>query len=80
MTPISPLLFNWDAIEARSDLDRFYLVRDHLPDVELIQRLEAIRASHYDGDGCGSCYGWANSANALTSPADSTGRLAYRKQ
>ena len=25
-------LFSWDALEARSDLDRLKLVRDHLPD------------------------------------------------
>ncbi|WP_280818864.1 hypothetical protein [Thiorhodococcus minor] len=25
-------LFSWDALEARSDLDRLHLVRDHLPD------------------------------------------------
>ncbi len=43
MTPISPSLFGWDAIEAHSDLERFYLVRDHLPDQALIQMLEAIR-------------------------------------
>jgi hypothetical protein len=43
MTTISPSLFDWDAIEARSDLERFYLVRDHLPDQALIQMLEVIR-------------------------------------
>jgi hypothetical protein len=26
---------HWDAIETRSDLERFFLVRDHLPDRDL---------------------------------------------
>ena len=32
MTQIATALFAWDAVEARSDLERFYRVRDHLPD------------------------------------------------
>ena len=32
MAAIAKQLFDWDAVEARSDLDRFFLVRDHLPD------------------------------------------------
>ena len=36
-------LFSWDAVEARSDLDRFFLVRDHLPDEAIIQALEVQR-------------------------------------
>lgn len=28
-------LFSWDAVEARSDLDRLRLVLDHLPDERL---------------------------------------------
>lgn len=31
MTQIAVALFAWDGVEARSDLERFYLVRDHLP-------------------------------------------------
>jgi hypothetical protein len=27
-------LFSWEDVEARSDLDRFFLVRDHLPDAK----------------------------------------------
>jgi hypothetical protein len=30
MAQIAAALFSWDAIEARSDLERFFLVRDHL--------------------------------------------------
>jgi hypothetical protein len=44
MAAIAPLLFDWDAVEARSDLERFYLVRDHLPD----QALEAGRGKGRD--------------------------------
>ena len=36
-------LFDGDAVEARSDLERFFLVRDHLPDRVLIQALRAKR-------------------------------------
>ena len=43
MTQIAAALFDWDAVEARSDLERFYLVRDHLPDGDLIAALEAKR-------------------------------------
>jgi Transposase DDE domain len=43
MTQIAAALFAWDAVEARSDLERFYLIRDHLPDRDLIEALEAKR-------------------------------------
>ena len=43
MTQIAAALFAWDAVEARSDLERFFLVRDHLPDRDLIAALEAKR-------------------------------------
>jgi hypothetical protein len=43
MAQIAAVLFAWDAVEARSDLERFYLVRDHLPDSDLIAALEAKR-------------------------------------
>ena len=43
MTQIAAALFAWDAVEARSDLERFFLVRDHLPDSDLIAALEAKR-------------------------------------
>jgi hypothetical protein len=41
MTQIAAALFNLDAVEARSDLERFFLVRDNLPDGDLIAALEA---------------------------------------
>ena len=43
MTQIAAALFAWDAVEARSDLERFFLVRDNLPDGDLIAALEAKR-------------------------------------
>jgi hypothetical protein len=43
MTQIAAALFAWDAVEAHSDLERFFLVRDHLPDRDLIAALEAKR-------------------------------------
>ena len=43
MAAIAKQLFDWDAVEARSDLDRFFLVRDHLPDERLVQYLEVMR-------------------------------------
>ncbi len=33
-------LFNWNAIEAKSDLERFYLVRDNLADEPIVIALE----------------------------------------
>ena len=45
---IAVSLFDWDAVEARSDLERFFLVRDHLPDRALIQALEAKRGQGRD--------------------------------
>ena len=36
MAAIEPRLFTWEEVEARSDLDRFFLVRDHLPDEQII--------------------------------------------
>ncbi len=42
-------LFNWNAIEAKSDLERFYLVRDNLPDEPIAIALEKNR-------GNGRCY------------------------
>jgi hypothetical protein len=41
-------LFSWDAVEARSDLDRLTLVVDHLPDERLVQYLEVMRAHGRD--------------------------------
>ena len=32
LAAVSPYLFSWNNVEARSDLDRFYLVRDNIPD------------------------------------------------
>ena len=37
---LQPSLFNWNAIEAKSDLERFYLVRDNLPDEPIVVVLE----------------------------------------
>ncbi len=37
MAAIEPTLFSWQDAEARSDLDRFFLVRDHLPDAQIIR-------------------------------------------
>jgi len=50
MTRFAAPLFAWDAVEARSDLERFFLVRDHLPVSNLIAALEAKR-----GLGRGDC-------------------------
>ena len=36
-------LFSWDAVEARSDLDRLSLALDHLPDERIVQYLEEMR-------------------------------------
>ena len=48
MAPIEKNLFTWRDIEARSDLERFYLVRDHLPDEQLMQYLETMRGQGRD--------------------------------
>jgi hypothetical protein len=40
-----PFLFNWQNVEAKSDLDRLRLVLEHLPDEELMQKLEKHRGS-----------------------------------
>ena len=41
-------LFTWNAIEAKSDLERFYLVRDNLPDEEIVMTLEKNRGNGRD--------------------------------
>ncbi|MBK1724744.1 transposase [Thiocystis violacea] len=41
-------LFSWDALEARSDLDRLHLVVEHLPDERLVQYLEVMRGHGRD--------------------------------
>jgi hypothetical protein len=48
MAAIEPKLFSWDDVQARSDLERFYLVRDHLPDARLVQYLEEMRGRGRD--------------------------------
>ena len=48
MAAIEPSLFDWDALDAHSDLERFTLVRDHLPDEAIIQALEAQRGHGRD--------------------------------
>ena len=45
---VQPLLFNWDAIEAKSDLERFYLVRDNLADEDIVMTMEQIRGNGRD--------------------------------
>jgi hypothetical protein len=41
-------LFSWQAIEARSDLDRLKLVLHHLPDARLLQYIEVMRGHGRD--------------------------------
>ena len=41
-------LFNWNAIEAKSDLERLYLVRDNLPDEPIVIALEKNRGKGRD--------------------------------
>jgi hypothetical protein len=41
-------LFSWDALEARSDLDRLTLVIDHLPDEQIVRYLEVMRGHGRD--------------------------------
>lgn len=48
MAAIEPTLFTWEEVEARSDLDRFFLVRDHLPDEQIIHYLEIMRGQGRD--------------------------------
>jgi hypothetical protein len=45
---INPSLFSWNDVEARSDLDRFYLVRDTLPDEKIVMELENLRGNGRD--------------------------------
>ena len=45
---VQSLLFSWDAIEAKSDLERFYLVRDNLPDEQIVITLERMRGNGRD--------------------------------
>jgi hypothetical protein len=45
---LQPSLFNWNAIEAKSDLERFYLVRDNLPDEPIVVVLEKNRGKGRD--------------------------------
>jgi hypothetical protein len=47
-TIIKPYLFSWADVEARSDLDRFYLVRDNLPDEKIVMELEDRRGKGRD--------------------------------
>lgn len=48
MATIEPSLFDWRDVEARSDLDRFRLARDHLPDARLLHYLEIMRGAGRD--------------------------------
>ena len=47
-TIINPSLFSWNDVEARSDLDRFYMVRDNLPDEKIVMELEDQRGKGRD--------------------------------
>ena len=40
---ITPYLFRWEEVEAKSDLERLRLVLDHLPDEALMGKLEKHR-------------------------------------
>ena len=48
MSAVSPFLFSWNDVEARSDLERFYLVRDNLPDEKIVRALEEHRGNGRD--------------------------------
>jgi hypothetical protein len=48
MAAIETSFFTWRDVEARSDLQRFYLVGDHLPDAQLVQYLEVMRGRGRD--------------------------------
>ena len=41
-------LFSWNDVDARSDLDRFFLVRDTLPDEKIVMTLEHMRGKGRD--------------------------------
>ena len=45
MALINPSLFSWNNVDARSDLDRFYLVRDNLPDENIVRALELFEVT-----------------------------------
>ena len=45
---IKPYLFSWKDVTAHSDLDRFYFVRDNLPDKKLVLTLEEWRGNGRD--------------------------------
>ncbi len=45
---LQPSLYTWNAIEAKSDLERFYLVRDNLPDEQIVITLEKNRGKGRD--------------------------------
>ena len=47
-TIINPFLFSWNDVEVRSDLDRFYLVRDNLPDKKIVMEFEDRRGNGRD--------------------------------
>jgi hypothetical protein len=45
---IKPRLFSWNDVNARSDLDRLYLVLNNLPDEKIVRELEALRGNGRD--------------------------------
>jgi len=48
MAAIETSEFSLRDVEARSDLQRFYLVRDHLPEAQLVEYLEVLRGQGRD--------------------------------
>ena len=43
-----PSLFSWQDIEVKTDIERFILVRDNMPDKKIIQYLEVMRGNGRD--------------------------------
>lgn len=48
MAALQPSLFNWENIEVKSDIERFILVRNNMPDEKIIRYLEVMRANGRD--------------------------------
>ena len=45
MAALQPSLFSWQNIEVKSDIERFILVRNNMPDKKIIQYLEVMRGN-----------------------------------
>ena len=48
MPALQPSLFSWQDIEVKSDIERFILVRNNMPDEKIIQYLEVTRGNGRD--------------------------------